>query len=133
MPDITNISFLEDDSGARLAEIFLNSIDERVRDKIVRIVAAILTDPKSAGRANGFWKPLRADLAGVWEVRCIGPGRVHYRLFVLVDKIRRGSESAPHFVLLTGAAKANATLLPGSFYDELEDLTTLYWRSTFEG
>ena len=133
MTDFANVSFLELASGARPAEDFLASIDERVRDKIVRILAAILADPKSAGTANGFWKPLRADLAGVWEVRCIGPGRVHYRVLVLVDKISRGSASLPRFVLLTGATKQNATLLPSSFYVELEELTTLYWRSTFEG
>lgn len=127
-----NVGFLQTEVGARPAEDFLSSTDQKMHDKILRILAAIIGDPKSAMRPNGFWKPLRADLAGVWELRCIGPGRVHYRLFVLIDKIGNGTESSPCFVLLTGATKPNATLLPKGFYVELENLTTLYWHSIFE-
>ena len=72
---------------------------------------------------------MREGLGGVWEIRCTGPGRKHYRLFVLVDKIAVGSKELPRFVVLDGAVKANATLLPESFYRHVEYLTTEYWRS----
>lgn len=129
MIDIPRVAFLRKGDGTNPAWDFLQSIDPRVRDKLLLLLDAVTRDHRLASRPSGYWKPMRAGLAGVWELRCVGPGRTHYRLFVLIDRIAKGSDENPHFVILTGARKANATLLPEAFYESVEALTTEYWLS----
>lgn len=122
------VDFLELPNGERPAETFLDRIDERISDRLTKLIEHLAQTHRTA-RPSGSWKPMRDALAGVWEVRCVGPGRTHYRLFVLIDRVAQGSEDRPHFVLLDGAKKANGSLLPSSFYRQLEELTTAYWIS----
>lgn len=129
MDESSRVSFLRRTDGTEPGWDFLMRVEPRVRDKLVVLLNAITKDQRLASKPSGYWKPMRAGLTGVWELRCVGPGRTHYRLFVLIDRVARGNEAEPHFVVLAGAKKANAKLLPESFYLEIEALTTDYWLS----
>lgn len=123
------VVFLTLPDGRQPAQEFLSRIDPRMRDRLLKYLGEVVSDTRRAAAPSGAWKPMRDGLGGVWEIRCTGPRRSHYRLFVLVDKIAVGTKELPRFVVLDGAEKANATLLPESFYRRVEILTTEYWRS----
>lgn len=123
------VVFLTLPDGSQPAQEFLESIDSRISIRLGHLIAKIASDSRAAATPSGYWKPMRAELGGVWEIRCTGPGRVHYRLFVLVDRVAQGSADEPRLILLDGARKQNATLLPEKFYVHLEELTSEYWLS----
>lgn len=124
------VVFLKLRNGLEPAKEFLLNIDPRIATRLASLLDYIANSAPGELRPSANWLPLRGTLAGLWEVRCVGPGRIHYRLFVLLDRIAAGTESNPVFVILDGKSKFNGTLLPRGVYRELEEMVDLYYEQT---
>jgi hypothetical protein len=84
------------------------------------VLDAVAAAPPPAFSGGGKWEAMRGKMAGYYEVRAIGPGREHFRLFCILDKANdeRKGLARDAIAVITGGRKPNAKL-----FDELEYAT----------
>jgi hypothetical protein len=72
-------------NGSSPGAAFLGGCPVGVRAKMMAVLDAVAHAPPPAFSGGGMWEAMRGDMAGHYEIRCTGPGRVHYRLFCLLE------------------------------------------------
>jgi hypothetical protein len=71
------------------AEAFLDSFPTKVEATILAVLEAVRVAPPPAFSGGGKWEAMHGTMAGYYEIRVIGSGRRHYRLFCLLDNENR--------------------------------------------
>lgn len=97
------------------------ALDPRLKRRARSIVVAILATGPRRFAVGPNWQPMAGNLAGSFEIRFVGPGRMHHRIFCLIQRLEN-SEAADGLVLLYGAEKPNATLFAASVYGFVAEL-----------
>lgn len=122
---------VDDDPGGTVPGLeFLRAAPAKVRALMVAVIDDVAQSPPHRYSGGRYWQSMRAEMAGFYEVRCNGPGRVHYRLFCLIDHDavdRHGSPyPAPPVVIVDGDSKANAALFDDKVYNRVRRHGTEY-------
>jgi hypothetical protein len=97
-----------------------------VQAKVDNALIAVAEAPPHKFKGGGYWEAMHGDMAGYYEIRVIGPGRRHYRVFCLLDS--KGEGRRPMLVVLAALDKANATKLSDRDYRRVRDLGDEYLR-----
>jgi hypothetical protein len=64
---------------------FLSSCPTKVAANLLAVLAAVRAAPPPAFSGGGKWEAMRGTMAGYYEIRGTGPGRMHYRLFCRLE------------------------------------------------
>lgn len=107
--------------GSVPADEFLDSCPTKVEANLIAVLEAVRAAPPPAFSGGGKWEAMRGLMGGYYEVRAVGPGRKHYRLFCLLENGTTGSLQKlgferPQIVVVSGMAKANAELFTDNEY-----------------
>jgi hypothetical protein len=119
------VEVFEDSTGRTPFFEYFDQLSPTLQVKLRAIIAAILITGPSSFRTCAYWKPMRGELVGIHEIRFIGPGRIHHRVFCVISK-SDGGESNETLVLLDGAFKRNGELLTRARYRQLADIYAAY-------
>lgn len=127
--------FFREHDGAVPARAFLDACPTSVAAKILAVLDAVRRAPPPAFSGGGMWEAMGGTMAGFFEVRVQGPGRMHYRLFCLMENgdaahLAACGFAGPRIVLIDGGAKANATLFKDSYYRRIRRLGDAYRAAT---
>lgn len=121
------VEVFEDSTGRTPFFEYFDQLSPTLQVKLRAIIAAILITGPSSFRTCAYWKPMRGELVGLHEIRFIGPGRIHHRVFCVISK-PDGSKSHETLVLLDGALKKNGQLLTRARYRQLANIYAAYRR-----
>ncbi|MHB1539657.1 MAG: hypothetical protein ACYCUM_14720 [Solirubrobacteraceae bacterium] len=109
-------------SGTVPAHEFLLGCPASVRAKLLAVLEVVRAAPPPAFSGGGFWEAMHGRMGGYYEVRRVGPGRQHYRLYCILDNgthqelAERGFDR-PQIAVINGLAKPNASLFTAAEYD----------------
>jgi hypothetical protein len=100
---------------------FLDSCPTKVDANFMAVLEAIRAAPPPAFSGGGKWEAMHGRMAGYYEIRGTGPGRMHYRLFCLLENgtpvvLKSLGFDRPQIVLINGMAKKNAELFTDAEY-----------------
>jgi hypothetical protein len=71
---------------------------------------------------------MRGDLQGIFEIRFVGPGRRHHRVFCVIEK-SKSDANQESLVLLDGDSKRNGELLDRDRYQRIAQIRDEYLNS----
>jgi hypothetical protein len=83
------VHFFKRGTGANAvvpARKFLDESPAKVSAMMLAVLEAVAEAPPPAFSGGGKWEAMHGDMAGFYEVRVDGPGRVHYRLFCVLAR-----------------------------------------------
>lgn len=107
--DVHEIALYKGESLPRAlapARDYLNQCPASVKAKFRSILIEVAKAPPKRFSGGGYWEAMHGDLRGWYEVRALGPGRIHHRLFCLLDYEAIGV-AKPLLVVIAGLSKAN--------------------------
>jgi Txe/YoeB family toxin of Txe-Axe toxin-antitoxin module len=121
------IVYYATEDGDVPGEVFLDSCPKTVDAKINAVLEAVRDAPPPAFSGGGKWEAMHGDMAGYYEVRVMGPGHRHYRLFFRLEngtpeELRERGFSEPQIAVITGLVKRNATLFTSGEYKKVRKL-----------
>lgn len=64
---------------------FIKTSPIAVKSKIFSLLRLIAKAPPKRFSGGGYWEAMRGSMRGWYELRIGGPGRMHYRLFCILD------------------------------------------------
>lgn len=130
------IVYYQQEDGSVPAAEFLDSIPNKVEAKLLSVLETVRAAPPPTFSGGGLWEAMHGEMGGYYEVRTTGPGRVHYRLFCILENAdarglgARGFEG-PKIAVITGMAKASGEVFSDREYEKkVRELGDDY-RSTF--
>lgn len=100
--------------GSIPAAAFLDSCPTKVEATILAVLEAVRQAPPPQFSGGGKWEAMHGAMGGYYEIRVVGPGRTHYRLFCMLDNgskeelAERGFDQ-PQIVVLNGMSKPHRT------------------------
>jgi hypothetical protein len=122
--------------GSVPAEEFLDECPRKVEATILAVLEAVRKAPPPAFSGGGKWEAMHGEMGGYYEIRVIGPGRRHYRLYCRLDNgsdeelAERGFDG-PQVAVISGLVKKNATLFTDAQYKKhVRDLGDDYLSKT---
>jgi Txe/YoeB family toxin of Txe-Axe toxin-antitoxin module len=100
---------------------FLLSCPIKVAANMFAVLEAVRAAPPPAFSGGGKWEALHGRMAGYYEVRGTGPGRMHYRLFCRLEnatpaELKSLGFDRPQIVVVSGMVKKNAELFTDAEY-----------------
>jgi hypothetical protein len=103
------------------AEDFLDACPTKVEALLIATLDAVRDAPPPAFSGGGKWEAMHGEMGGYYEVRGMGPGHVHYRLFCILENaspadLKKRGFDRPQIVVINGLVKPNAKLFTGSEY-----------------
>jgi Txe/YoeB family toxin of Txe-Axe toxin-antitoxin module len=115
------VAYYRAPDGLSPAVEFLSSCPTKVAANIFAVVEAVRAAPPPAFSGGGKWEAMHGAMSGYYEVRSTGPGRVHYRLFCVLENgtpedLEALGFDRPHIVAITGMTKTNASLFTDREY-----------------
>lgn len=114
----------------------LESWPPKVRARVRALLVEVAKAPPYRHVGRGYWEVMHDEMEGFYEIRFNGPGRVHYRLFCVVDSTPEGADR-PYLVVIDGATKGFGTTLAPREYRRIAALKDEYFaqnpRSVFAG
>jgi hypothetical protein len=105
----------DDHAEAVPALEFLTACPPNVRADIQAVLAAVAEAPPPSFSGGGKWEAMHGEMAGIYEVRVMGPGRHLYRLFCLLARDAQNLGGAS-IVALGGLSKRPGTKLRDADY-----------------
>ncbi len=117
------------------AEQFLDACPAKVEATILAVLEAVRAAPPPAFSGGGKWEAMHGLMAGYYEIRVIGPGRRHYRVFCILDNgspeqlAARGFD-APQIAVINGMVKANAQQFTDAEYAKYVEALGDDYRAT---
>lgn len=107
-------------------EFLLNVCPKGISDDIQAIVDAVAESPPPQFTGGGMWEAMHGDMAGFYEARTRGPGRMLYRLFCILEQNGPGL-GGPAIVVIAGMAKKVGTAFTASEYAGIKSLRDEYY------
>ena len=123
----TRVVVFSTETGSSPFFDYFDTLQPKLQVRLRAIIAAILVTGPSRFRPCANWLPMRGDLQGLFEIRFVGPGRRHHRVFCVIEKSKSGDEI---LVLLDGDSKANGELFDLERYQRLTQIRDDYLNST---
>ena len=115
------IAYYRAPDGSIPADDFLSSCPTKVEALFAAVMEAVRDAPPPAFSGGGKWEAMHGTMAGYYEIRGTGPGRMHYRLFCRLengtpDELAALGFDRPQIVVINGMVKKNATLFTDAEY-----------------
>jgi hypothetical protein len=115
------IAYYQAPDGSIPAAAFLASCPTKVAANIFAVLEAVRTAPPPAFTGGGKWEAMHGTMAGYYEIRGTGPGRLHYRLFCRLENgttedLKALGFDRPQIVVINGMVKKNAELFTDAEY-----------------
>jgi hypothetical protein len=115
------IAYYEATNGSVPAVEFLSSCPNKVTANLFAVLEAVRAAPPPAFSGGGKWEAMHGTMAGYYEIRGTGPGRLHYRLFCRLenrtpDELKALGFDCPQIVVINGMVKKNASLFTDREY-----------------
>lgn len=115
------IAYYEATNGSVPAADFLSSCPNKVAANLFAVLEAVRAAPPPAFSGGGKWEAMHGTMAGYYEIRGTGPGRLHYRLFCRLengtpDELKALGFDRPQIVVINGMANKNASLFSDREY-----------------
>jgi hypothetical protein len=100
---------------------FLASCPNKVAANIFAVLEAVRAAPPPAFSGGGKWEAMHGTMAGYYEIRGTGPGRMHYRLLCRLEngtpaELKTLGFGRPQIVVINGMVKKNAELFTDAEY-----------------
>ncbi|MDQ2760193.1 MAG: hypothetical protein M3Y17_07090 [Actinomycetota bacterium] len=100
---------------------FIPSCPNKVAANLLAVLEAVRAAPPPAFSGGGKWEAMHGKMAGYYELRGTGPGRMHYRLFCRLengtpDELTTLGFDRPQIVVINGMVKKNAELFTDPEY-----------------
>ena len=130
------IGYYETTNGSVPAVDFLSSCPNKVAANLFAVLEAVRAAPPPAFSGGGKSEAMHGTMAGYYEIRGTGPGRLHYRLFCRLenrtpDELKALGFNGPQIVVINGMFKKNASLLTDREYKKhVRDLGDDYLSRT---
>ncbi len=100
---------------------------ESVSDDLEAIIDAVAESPPPQFTGGGMWEAMHGDMAGFYEARTRGPGKLVYRLFCILENDDPGL-GGPAIVVIDGLAKPIGTAIRPADYARVKALGEEYRR-----
>lgn len=126
--DAHDVTYYVDEDGDAPGRDYLNSVPPKIAARLRAVVAAVAAAPPIRFSGGGLWEAMHADMTGWFEVRVNGPGRMHYRLYCLLDYAAQGVDK-PLLVIVDGRTKPFGTTLTAGEYAAVRVLGDRYWQT----
>ena len=115
------IAYYEATNGSVPAADFLSSCPNKVAANLFAVLEAVRAAPPPAFSGGGKWEAMHGTMAGYYEIRGTGPGRLHYRLFCRLEngttnELKALGFDRPQIVVINGMVKKNASLFTDREY-----------------
>jgi hypothetical protein len=115
------VAYYQAPDGTIPAADFLDSCPTKVDANFAAVLEAVRAAPPPAFSGGGKWEAMHGTMAGYYEIRGTGPGRLHYRLFCRLengtpDDLKTLGFDRPHIVVINGMVKKNAELFTDAEY-----------------
>jgi hypothetical protein len=108
-------------------EFLVNNCPESVSDDLEAIVDAVAESPPPQFTGGGMWEAMHGEMAGFYEARTRGPGKLLYRLFCILEHDGPGL-GGPAIVVIDGLAKPIGTAARPADYGRVKALGDEYRR-----
>jgi hypothetical protein len=119
-----------DDPGRRApAREFINGCPTGVRADIRATLKAVAEAPPPQFSGGGRWKAMHVSMKGYFEVRVMGPGRMLYRVFCLLEREAEGLDR-PSIIPIDGMSKQSGTAFTEGEYAAVRRLGDEYRART---
>jgi hypothetical protein len=79
------VAYYRAPDGSIPAADFLDSCPTKVDANFAAVLEAVRAAPPPAFSGGGKWEAMHGTMAGYYEIRGTGPGRLHYRLFCRLE------------------------------------------------
>jgi hypothetical protein len=119
------VVYYKAENGEVPAELFLDGCPPAVDAKFEAVLSAVAAAPPPAFSGGGMWEAMHGDMGGYYEVRVLGPGREHFRLFCLLDRHGPGLDQSV-IAVLTGLRKPHMTTFSAGDYARVRALGDAY-------
>jgi hypothetical protein len=115
------VAYYQAPDGSVPAADFLDSCPTKVDANFMAVLEAVRAAPPPAFSGGGKWEAMRGRMAGYYEIRGTGPGRMHHRLFCRLEngtpvELRSLGFDRPQIVVINGMVKKNAELFTDAEY-----------------
>lgn len=102
---------------------FLLACPPKTSANLGAVLDAVAAAPPPMFSGGGKWEAMHGDMGGYYEVRAMGPGREHFRLFCIMDKADdQNGLPRDAIAVITGGRKQNATLFDDLFYKRVRKM-----------
>ena len=115
------IAYYQEPDGTVPVEGFLDECPPKVEANLLAVLDSVRQAPPPQFSGGGKWEAMHGAMGGYYEIRVNGPGRMHYRLFCVLENgtpeelARRGFDR-PQIVVVSGMSKRNATVFSDREY-----------------
>jgi hypothetical protein len=126
------VVYYEDEDGNVPADDFLDDCPDKVEAMMLATLEAVRASPPPAFSGGGKWEAMHGSMGGYFEVRATGPGRMHYRLFCILDngsdeELEARGFDGPQIAVINGMVKKNAAVFSDAEYKKkVRDLGDRY-------
>jgi len=115
------IVYYRDGQGRVPGLDFLDACPSKVAATFLAVLETVRAAPPPAFSGGGKWEAMHGTMGGYYEIRVIGPGRRHYRLFCILENGTAGELAergfdGPQIAVINGMVKANASLFSDREY-----------------
>ena len=115
------IAYYRAPDGSIPAHDFLVSSPTSVAANLFAVLEAVRAAPPPAFSGGGKWEAMHGTMAGYYEIRATGPGRLHYRLFCRLEngtaeELQVLGFDRPQIAVINGMVKKNASLFTDREY-----------------
>ncbi len=112
--------------GTRPFVDWSRTIPVRMTARLMAVVDAVADAPPHRFAGGGQWEAMHGEMAGWFEVRQRGGGRL-YRVFCLLDSTTSATEST--LVVVAGMAKPVGTVFSTREYAAIRAMGERYWAT----
>jgi len=118
---VWGIAYYEAPDRSIPAAEFLASCPTKVAANLLAVLEAVRAAPPPGFSGGGKWEAMHGTMAGYYEIRATGPGRMHYRLFCRLengtpDELNALGFDRPQIIVISGMVKKNAELFTDAEY-----------------
>jgi len=130
------VAYYQAPDGSIPGRDFLLSSPNNVAANLFAVLEAVRAAPPPAFSGGGKWEAMHGAMAGYYEIRGTGPGRLHYRLFCRLEngttaELKALGFDEPQIVVINGMVKKNASLFTDRQYKKhVRDLGDDYLSRT---
>jgi hypothetical protein len=107
--DSWDVVYYEDADGNVPAADFLLGCPAKTQANLLAVLNAVAAAPPPAFSGGGKWEAMHGKMGGYYEIRAMGPGREHFRLFCILDKADDQKKGLPRDAIAVIAGVGSPT------------------------
>lgn len=113
--------YYEAADGSVPADAYLSACPAKIAAGLLAVLAAVRESPPPKFSGGGQWEAMHGTMGGYFEIRKKGPGKLHYRLFCVLDngsaeELKQRGFRQPQIAVLNGLTKPNGETFSDAEY-----------------